>query len=249
MRAHGVGRRGRVGLRRCRWSPRRPSRGSSWKSCAGAVPVLADVVVEPGQRPAALEGVRRVPHVELARLRASSGCAPTTATSSETGVPCRLQRRVGGDRLLQVEQGVGLALAEQGGHPDVASCSSATEFERRNAIDGLARVAQRADLGSAVHTCWSKLAQSWVDEGRARRRRVGAAAAGPGAPSATPTRREQRRPLVLEDAGAAGGRPNRCAPCRRGSAAVLRGEGVGEVVPGDQRDDRVEPVRARAACS
>ena len=205
----------------------------------------ADVVVEPGQRLPALEdsaGCRR---------SSSPGCGVGVAVAprlpdqrDRRALP--LERGVRGDRLLQVEQGVGLALADERRHPDVAHVAGdgvgAQEVDRR-----LARVALACRPRAApVQT-------GGVEVGAVRRARTAASAAGSSGDGEVlgavgdAERREQRRPLVLEDAGLRRSSPSRCARCPPGRRAVLRGQGVGEVVPGDQRDDRVQPVGARGA--
>ncbi len=171
----------------------------------------ADVVVHPVQEAVAEVGApqRLGAEVELTGDRARAGVPPRLPDHLHRGL-LHLQRAVGGDRLVEVEQGVLLALHEQRRCLHVAHVGRDRGVlrERRRGLAGVALGVQlgRADAGL-------------VDEVGAEAHRLGVGRrvlrAGHDAGA-----EEQVDPLLLRD--------------------VARRERVGQVVPGDDRDDRVD---------
>ena len=152
---------------------------------------------------------------------------PQDCQTIVTGDALRLQRAVGRGRLLQVEQRVVLALDRGRSAPSPGRCSAPPRRGRSSSVRRRRRVARAC---RAVALAWqasrTKLGQPTL--------RVGSIAA-PCSPSSDADAEEQPGPAdLLRARGGVG------VGHAAGEAGVVRREGVAQVVPGDERDERVD---------
>ncbi len=185
----------------------------------------ADVVVHPGQEPAPQVALAQRPagQVQLARRRRAARVTPRLPHHPHRRAVAA-QRAVGGHRLLQVEQRVVLPLHQQGRRVHAAGVPGHRGVPGQPQR-GRGRVAERLQLGER--------GAGGVDEVRAAdvalRVDLRVVDAVDDAQA-----EEQVGPQPLVHSGRAVGDP-------AGETGVVRRERVGQVVPGDDRDQRVHP--------